>query len=186
MRLLLVLVEMWPVWALLGVLFFFSNRSKKDEKALKEEAKKLKAEKVTIAQIVEHLNEYILINIEKKNTNLDTKHLETIHAIATDYDELKNLMVAQEENLDKTTYYQQMAILKSIALDYLPENIENYLSLPVNFTHSNVDSDGKTPSQTLQESLDLILHSLDEVKNGFLNQKVETLKVQHKFLSSKL
>jgi hypothetical protein len=186
MRLLLVLIEMWPVWAILAVLLFFSSRSKKDEKALKEEAKKMKTEKVSIAQIVEHLNEYILIRIEKKSTNLDTKHLETIHAIAIDYEELRTLMASQEENLDKTVYYQQMAILKSIALDYLPENIENYLSLPVNFTHSNVDSDGKTPSQTLQESLDLILHSLDEIKNGFLNQKVESLQVQHKFLSNKL
>lgn len=186
MRLILVLVEMWPLWALLGILFYFSNRNKKDEKALKAEAKKLKNEKVTMGQIVDHLNEYILINIEKKNTNLDKKHLETIYAIATNYRELKTLMAAQEDNLDKTTYYQQMAILKSIALDYLPENIENYLSLPVNFTHTNLDSDGKTPSQTLQESLDLILHSLDEIKDGFLNQKVENLKIQNKFLSNKL
>lgn len=186
MRLLLVLVEMWPLWLLLGVLFYFSSKSKKNETELKAEAKKLKAEKVSISEIVNYFNEYIIVNIEKKTTNLDKIHLDTIHAIVEDFNELKPLMLAQEEQLDKTIYYQQMAIVKSIALDYLPENIDNYLSLPVNFTHTNVDSDGKTPSQTLQESLDLILHSLDEIKNGFLNQKVETLKVQNKFLSSKL
>ena len=73
-------------------------------------------------------------------------------------------------------------IIRQTALDYLPETLENYLSLPSTYRRMHPLKDGKTAQQLLLEQLELLDTQMKEIVLDFNKEDTDKLLAHGKFL----
>jgi len=76
-------------------------------------------------------------------------------------------------------------VVRQIALEYLPQTLENYLNLPPQFANMEPLKEGKTARELLLEQLDLLNQEMQEVVTQFHRQDAEKLMVHGRFLDEK-
>jgi hypothetical protein len=87
----------------------------------------------------------------------------------------KNTAVA-----DQNTY-----TIRQTALEYLPETLKNYMSLPPAFRNLYPVQDGKTATQLLVEQLTLLDSKMKEIVTNFLSNDSQALIANGRFLADK-
>jgi hypothetical protein len=75
--------------------------------------------------------------------------------------------------------------IRQTALDYLPETLGNYLSLPPAFRTLHPVRDGKTAKQLLSEQLDLLDQQMKEIVHDFFRNDTQRLMAHGRFLEEK-
>jgi hypothetical protein len=80
---------------------------------------------------------------------------------------------------------QDLFALERTVSDYLPQTLDNYLTLPRAYAHSHVVSDGKTAEQLLGEQLDLIAEKMKEIADAIARDDVGKLLAQGRFLEER-
>jgi hypothetical protein len=80
---------------------------------------------------------------------------------------------------------QDLFALERTVSDYLPQTIDNYLTLPRAYANSHVVSDGKTAAQLLGEQLDLIGEKMKEISDAVAKDDVGKLLAQGRFLEDR-
>jgi hypothetical protein len=75
--------------------------------------------------------------------------------------------------------------IRQTALDYLPETLGNYLSLPPAFRNLHPVRDGKTAKQLLSEQLDLLDQQMKEIAQDFYRNDTQRLMAHGRFLEQK-
>ena len=69
--------------------------------------------------------------------------------------------------------------------EYLPQTIDNYLTLPRAYANSHVVSNGKTAGQLLGDQLDLIDEKMKEIADAIARDDVGKLLAQGRFLEER-
>jgi hypothetical protein len=80
---------------------------------------------------------------------------------------------------------QDLFALERTVSDYLPQTIDNYLTLPRAYANSHVVEDGKTAQQLLGEQLDLIGEKMKEISDAVAKDDVGKLLAQGRFLEER-
>jgi hypothetical protein len=80
---------------------------------------------------------------------------------------------------------RDLFVLQRTAADYLPNTLNNYLTLPRAYADTRVISDGKTAKQLLGEQLDLIDQQLQEISEAVAKDDVTKLLAQGRFLEER-
>src|SRR5262245_24856476 len=80
---------------------------------------------------------------------------------------------------------QDLFALERTVSDYLPQTLDNYLTLPRVYANTHVVSDGKTPEQLLGEQLDLIGEKMKEISDAIASDDVGKLLAQGRFLEER-
>lgn len=75
--------------------------------------------------------------------------------------------------------------VRKIAYEYLPDALEQYLRLPPAMARSQTLADGKTAEQALNEQMDLLDHTLQEMAKSLYEHDVQGLLVHGRFLKEK-
>jgi hypothetical protein len=75
--------------------------------------------------------------------------------------------------------------IRQTVLDYLPETLGNYLSLPPAFRNLHPVKDGKTAKQLLSEQLDLLDRQMVEIAQDFYRNDTQRLMAHGRFLEQK-
>ncbi len=122
--------------------------------------------------------------------------------------ELRELVVKIRNRVPKEIYTQVISITNSIleilprivdlnssdyniytirqmALEYLPETLENYLKLPVAYTNLHPVKDGKTAKQLLIEQLDILDKEMKDIVQDFYSNDTDRLMAHGRFLEEK-
>jgi hypothetical protein len=88
--------------------------------------------------------------------------------------------------LDKTTIDRQdLFALERTVSDYLPQTLDNYLTLPRAYANSHVVANGKTAEQLLGDQLDLIGEKMKEISDAVAKDDVGKLLAQGRFLEER-
>jgi hypothetical protein len=88
--------------------------------------------------------------------------------------------------LDGTTIDRQdLFALERTVSDYLPNTLDNYLTLPRAYANSHVIANGKTAEQLLGEQLDLIDQKMKEISDAVAKDDVGKLLAQGRFLEER-
>jgi hypothetical protein len=88
--------------------------------------------------------------------------------------------------LDRTTIDRQdLFALERTVSDYLPNTLDNYLTLPRAYAHTHVVANGKTAEQLLGDQLDLIDQKMKEISNAVAEDDVGKLLAQGRFLEER-
>jgi len=80
---------------------------------------------------------------------------------------------------------QDLFALERTVSDYLPQTLDNYLTLPRAYANSHAVSDGKTAAQLLGEQLDLIGEKMKEIADAVAKDDVGKLLAQGRFLEER-
>jgi hypothetical protein len=80
---------------------------------------------------------------------------------------------------------QDLFALERTVSDYLPQTLDNYLTLPRAYAHTHVVSDGKTAEQLLGDQLDLIAEKMKEISDAIAQDDVGRLLAQGRFLEAR-
>ena len=80
---------------------------------------------------------------------------------------------------------QNIYMIRQITIKYLPETVNNYLSLSPNLVDNKIITDGKTAKQLFMEQLDLLESELDEMLSGFHRNDSQRLLSHGRFLEEK-
>ena len=80
---------------------------------------------------------------------------------------------------------QDLFALERTVSDYLPQTLDNYLTLPRAYANSHVVADGKTAAQLLGEQLDLIDEKMKEITDAVAKDDVGKLLAQGRFLEER-
>jgi len=80
---------------------------------------------------------------------------------------------------------QDLFALERTVSDYLPQTLDNYLTLPRAYANSHTVSYGKTPAQLLGEQLDLIGEKMKEIADAVAKDDVGKLLAQGRFLEER-
>jgi phage shock protein PspC (stress-responsive transcriptional regulator) len=75
--------------------------------------------------------------------------------------------------------------LRQTALEYLPDALDKYLSLPSGFAEHHILSNGKTAKQTLLEQLDLLDQTVKDMVGDVYQEDADALLVHGRFLQEK-
>jgi hypothetical protein len=75
--------------------------------------------------------------------------------------------------------------IRQTALDYLPETLENYLSLPPAFRNLHPIKGGKTATQLLLEQLEILDREMKEIVEDFYRNDSQRLMAHGRFLEAK-
>jgi hypothetical protein len=75
--------------------------------------------------------------------------------------------------------------LERTVSDYLPQTIDNYLTLPRTYADGHAVQDGKTPKQLLADQLDLIEEKMREISDAVAKDDVDKLLAQGRFLEDR-
>jgi hypothetical protein len=75
--------------------------------------------------------------------------------------------------------------LERTVSDYLPQTLDNYLTLPRAYANSHVVQGGKTPQQLLSDQLDLIEEKMQEISEAVAKDDVGKLLAQGRFLEDR-
>jgi hypothetical protein len=106
--------------------------------------------------------------------------LERVQHIRESIDVLLPRLLSQESVGDKSLY-----IVRQTALEYLPNTLQTYLSLPVAFRRLHTVRDGKTPKALLLEQLDLLDGKMKEIVTSVAENDTQALLVNGRFLQEK-
>jgi hypothetical protein len=88
--------------------------------------------------------------------------------------------------LDSTTIDRQdLFALERTVSDYLPNTLDNYLTLPRAYAHTHIVANGKTPEQLLGDQLDLIGQKMKEISDAVAEDDVGKLLAQGRFLEER-
>ncbi len=88
--------------------------------------------------------------------------------------------IADVNSSDQTVY-----VVRQVALEYLPETLENYLNLPPSFANQTPVKDDKTARQLLLEQLDLLAHEMRDIATDFHRRDAQRLVAHGRFLQEK-
>lgn len=80
---------------------------------------------------------------------------------------------------------QTIFMVRQMALEYLPESLENYLNLPPAFANQTVIKEGKTARQLLLDQLDLLGQEMADVAEDFHRRDAQRLMAHGRFLQEK-
>ena len=69
--------------------------------------------------------------------------------------------------------------------DYLPQTLDNYLTLPRAYANSHVVANGKTAERLLGNQLDLIGEKMKEISDAIAKDDVGKLLAQGRFLEER-
>ena len=75
--------------------------------------------------------------------------------------------------------------IRKIALEYLPETVNNYLQLPSQLAQSERLGDGRTAEQALQEQLHLLDHALADLTRSYFERDAQSLLIHGRFIKDK-
>jgi phage shock protein PspC (stress-responsive transcriptional regulator) len=75
--------------------------------------------------------------------------------------------------------------IRKIALEYLPETVNNYLQLPSQLAQSEPLRDGRTAEQALQEQLHLLDHALADLTRSYFERDAQSLLIHGRFIKDK-
>jgi phage shock protein PspC (stress-responsive transcriptional regulator) len=75
--------------------------------------------------------------------------------------------------------------VRQTALEYLPDALDKYLSLPEGFAHSHKLSNGKTAKETLLEQLELLDQTMKDIVGDVYQEDANALLVHGRFLKEK-
>lgn len=92
-------------------------------------------------------------------------------------------ILPQIANIDSSDY--NIYVVRKIALDYLPETLENYLKLPTDLATLQPIKDGKTAQQLLLEQLGLLDTELKSVIEDLHDNDTQSLLAHGRFLNEK-
>jgi hypothetical protein len=106
--------------------------------------------------------------------------LERVQHIRESIDVLLPRLLAQESVGDKSLF-----IVRQTALEYLPNTLQAYLSLPTAFRRLHAVRDGKTPKALLLEQLDLLDGKMKEIVTSVAENDTQALLVNGRFLEEK-
>jgi hypothetical protein len=87
--------------------------------------------------------------------------------------------------VDITSADHDIYTIRQTALDYLPETLENYLSLPPAFRNLHPIKDGKTATQLLLEQLEILDREMKEIVEDFYRNDSQRLMAHGRFLEAK-
>jgi hypothetical protein len=80
---------------------------------------------------------------------------------------------------------QDLFALERTVSDYLPQTLDNYLTLPRAYANTHAVSDGKTAEQLLGDQLDLIDEKMKEIADAIAKDDVGRLLAQGRFLEER-
>lgn len=80
---------------------------------------------------------------------------------------------------------EDLYILQRIPLDYLPEALDAYLSLPPTYARLHPVQGGKTPKQLLLDQLDLLQDKMTEISDDIASNDTDRLLANGRFLAEK-
>jgi phage shock protein PspC (stress-responsive transcriptional regulator) len=80
---------------------------------------------------------------------------------------------------------QEAYNVRQTALEYLPDALEKYLSLPAGFAESHVLSNGKTSKETLLEQLEILEGTMKDLIGDTYQEDAEALLIHGRFLKDK-
>jgi phage shock protein PspC (stress-responsive transcriptional regulator)/regulator of sigma D len=80
---------------------------------------------------------------------------------------------------------QDAYTVRQTALEYLPEALENYLSLPARFAETQLLSNGKTAKASLLEQLDLLDQTMKKMLVDVFQKDTDALLIHGRFLKEK-
>jgi hypothetical protein len=117
--------------------------------------------------------------VVRSKRNLPVELSEKVESI---YDSIVGILptLAKYEPGDYNLYN-----IRQTALDYLPEAIENYLSLPPAYANSQPVQNGKTPRKLLLEQLTLLDEEMKEIVEDISHNDTQKLIVHGRFLADK-
>jgi hypothetical protein len=75
--------------------------------------------------------------------------------------------------------------LERTVTDYLPQTLDNYLTLPRAYASTHTVENGKTPEQLLADQLDLIEEKMQEISDAVAKDDVAKLLAQGRFLEDR-
>ena len=75
--------------------------------------------------------------------------------------------------------------IRKIALEYLPDTLNNYLQLPPQLAQSERLGDGRTAEQALQEQLHLLDHALADLTRSYFQRDAQSLLIHGRFIKDK-
>jgi len=75
--------------------------------------------------------------------------------------------------------------LERTVTDYLPQTLDNYLTLPRAYAKTHTVENGKTPEQLLGDQLDLIEEKMQEISDAVAKDDVTKLLAQGRFLEDR-
>jgi hypothetical protein len=80
---------------------------------------------------------------------------------------------------------RQVFLIRQTALDYLPEALDAYLSMPRTYAERRAVSGGRTPHDVLLEQLDILDGAMKEVTDDIRRHDADRLMAHGRFLSEK-
>jgi non-ribosomal peptide synthetase component F len=99
-------------------------------------------------------------------------------------DQLENLLDQWERSKGNLSL-QDSFHARHIAIRYLPEALNSYLSIPANFARTQVLANGKTAQTTFDESLAELEGKVKQLGNDLATQDAHAFLVHSKFLKEK-
>jgi hypothetical protein len=95
------------------------------------------------------------------------------------------LLTITDRDLAESATDPNIYLIRQTALDYLPEALEGYRSLPERYADEPITSDGRTPHQTLLDQLALMDQKIREVADDIVRQDSDRLLVHGRFLQER-
>ena len=81
------------------------------------------------------------------------------------------------DNTNKDIY-----LLRKVALEYLPNTLDNYLSIPYSVRRAQILKDGKTAHDLMLEQLTLLDREMKGISEGITRQETDKLRVHGRYL----
>jgi hypothetical protein len=132
-------------------------------------------QQLTADEIREHL-EALVRSIRKQVSKEVLAKVETI---------TNSILEILPNIVDITSADHDIYTIRQTALDYLPETLENYLSLPPAFRNLHPIKDGKTATQLLLEQLEILDREMKEIVEDFYRNDSQRLMAHGRFLEAK-
>jgi hypothetical protein len=95
------------------------------------------------------------------------------------------LLTITDRDMAATTTDPNLYLIRQTALDYLPEALEGYLSLPERYADEPITSDRRTPHRTLLDQLELMDLKIREVADDIVRQDSDRLLAHGRFLQER-
>jgi hypothetical protein len=86
---------------------------------------------------------------------------------------------------DSTIDRQDLFALEKTVTEYLPETLDNYLTLPRGYANNRVVANGKTAEQLLAGQLDLINQKMQAISEAVAKDDLSKLLAQGRFLEER-
>ncbi|MEZ4633165.1 MAG: PspC domain-containing protein [Deinococcales bacterium] len=100
---------------------------------------------------------------------------------------IKNSILATLPQMIKNSSGMDQNIfnMRQTALEYLPDAVDKYLALPVDFAKTKILRNGKTAEDTLLEQLELLENTVEQLMTSFYQEDASGLLIHGRFLQEK-